>query len=388
MSEKLRAGIIGLGILGRQYVERLHQHPAVTVAALCDVRQPVVSELSARVGTAVYLDLQQMLREQLLDLVVVATPDHLHREPSLAAIEAGVPYLIQEKPLATTLEDATAIYEAAEQKGTRLFVNYANRAMALDLATYYVIQQNLLGQPVYAESRLDDNISVPRKLWGNRSQEFAAGSSSAHFLLSHVVDLMHWTFGPARVTEVYAISQQMVLGYTPDLYDAFLIFDSGLKVRVKAEWIKHMEQIVEYYTSITCQNGSILYNKLPGFGVQKGWRTNITSDELSFAALQRHQEVLGGQGIPLRAAHHYHPESAAFEPSTVTFSLEHIGPDQSDGMMLLDPMLTAIAEETLTPSNWQDRGPLPTHVDGLRQVKVVQAIIESAQTGKPVSVDG
>jgi hypothetical protein len=56
-------------------------------------------------------------------------------------------------------------------------------------------------------------------------------------------------------------------------------------------------------------------------------------------------------------------------------------------MLLLDPMLDAISQGTLTPSSWQERGPLPTHVDGLRQVKVVQAIIDSAQTGKPVTVD-
>jgi predicted dehydrogenase len=387
MSEKLKVGIIGLGILGRQYVEHLHNHPVVTVAAICDVRQQALAQQSARINAATYVDLQEMLRQQSLDLIVVATPDHLHREPSLAAIEAGVPFVIQEKPLATTLEDATAIYDAAEQQGTHFFINYANRATPLDLATYYVVKQKLIGEPVYAESRLDDNISVPRKLWGERSREFAAGSSSAHFLLSHVVDLMHWTFAPARVSEVYAISQQQVLGYTPDLYDAFLIFDSGLKARVKAEWIKHMDQIVEYYTSITGEGGSVIYNKLPGFGVEKSWRANITNGEISLADLQGHQEHLGERGIAVRLASHYRSQSSDFEASTVTFSLEHRGADSGSGMLLLDPMLDAISQETLTPSSWQERGPLPTHVDGLRQVKVVQAIIDSAQTGKPVTVD-
>jgi hypothetical protein len=45
-----------------------------------------------------------------------------------------------------------------------------------------------------------------------------------------------------------------------------------------------------------------------------------------------------------------------------------------------------VAEDTLTPSSWRARGPLPTHRDGLRQVQVVQAILDSAQTGKPVAV--
>jgi predicted dehydrogenase len=198
MSQKLRAGIIGLGILGRQYVETLQRHPDVQLRALCDVRPQVLAEFATTSETTTYTHRQQMLQAQPLDLVIVATPDHLHREPTLAAIEADVPAIIQEKPLATSLADAHAIFEAVEKDQTRLFVNYANRAMPLDLATYYVVQQQLIGRPVYAESRLDDNISVPQTLWGKRSREFAAGSSSAHFLLRHVVDLMLWTFAPAQ----------------------------------------------------------------------------------------------------------------------------------------------------------------------------------------------
>ena len=322
MSQNLRTGLIGLGILGRQYAETLQRHPDVQLSALCDVRPQVLAEFATASETTTYTNFREMLHAQPLDLVIVATPDHLHREPTLAAIEAGVPSIIQEKPLATSLTDAHAIVEAAEKHQTRLFINYANRAMPLDLATYYVVQQQLIGRPVYAESRLDDNISVPRNLWGSRSKEFAGGSSSAHFLLSHVVDLMLWTFAPARITDVYAVSQEAVLGYTPDLYDAFLTFDSGLKVHVKAEWIKHMEQIVEFYTSITGADGTIIHNKLPGFGVQKSWRANFSSPEMTVDALHHHQTQLGERGIPLRTSQHYHPHTTDFDPSTVRFSLD------------------------------------------------------------------
>ncbi|MEZ4582562.1 MAG: hypothetical protein R3A10_13155 [Caldilineaceae bacterium] len=127
--------------------------------------------------------------------------------------------------------------------------------MPLDLATYYVIQQGLIGRPIYAESRLDDNISVPTSLWGIRSPSSPPGRRPPTFCSATSSDLMLWTFAPAKVVDVYAITQREVLGFTPDLYDAFLTFDSGLKVRVKAEWIKHMDGIVEYYTSIFGRRG-------------------------------------------------------------------------------------------------------------------------------------
>jgi predicted dehydrogenase len=386
MTSTLSAGIVGLGILGRQYIERLQTHAAVEIAALCDVRRDVAAAQAGPLGVAAYDDVAQMLAGQRLDLVVVATPDHLHLAPALAAVEAGTPAIILEKPLATTAAEAETLCAAVERRGTRLFVNFANRAMPLDLATYYIVQQGLIGAPVYAESRLDDNISVPNALWGARSAEFAAGSSPAHFLLSHVIDLMLWTFAPARVVEVFAISRQVVLGATPDLYDAYLLFDSGLRVRCKAEWIKVMDEIVEYYTSITGAQGSIVYNKRPGFGVEESWRANFGAD-VPFEEVLAHQQALNDQGILVRAGRHLRPPDEGYYASSVHTSLEHRGPDGATGMLLVGPILDALLEDTLQPSSWQGRGLLPTHVDGLRQVRVVHAIEESARRGQPVRVE-
>ena len=385
MPVKLKAGVIGLGILGRQYMDLFAQHDAVEVAAVCDVRGAVAEQAAASVGAAAYSDARAMLAEQTLDLAVVATPDHLHVEPSLAAIEAGVPTVIQEKPLATTLADAETLYNAVERRGTRFFINYANRAMPLDLATYYVVQKGLIGRPIYAETRLDDNISVPTALWGERSAEFAAGSSTAHFLLTHVIDLMHWMFAPARIVDVYAVRQDIVLGYTPDLYDSFLTFDSGLKVRCKAEWIRYMDEIVEFYTSISGERGTIIFNKRPGFGARESWRANF-GDVAAGMDLQPHLDALGSQGIYLRASRHCRPQGGGYYAPSVALSLQHDGPDAATGMMLVGPMLDAVLEGTLQPSSWTERGPLPTHEDGLRQVRVVHAIEESARTGRPVAV--
>jgi predicted dehydrogenase len=384
-TKRLKAGIIGVGLLGSQYLETFRKRSDIEVVGVCDVRRTAAEFAASQAHAAPYTDVAELLAAQRPDLVVVATPDHLHQAPTLAALDAGTPVVIQEKPLATDLAEAAAIYEKVEQCGAKLFVNFANRAMPYDLATYYVLQQGLIGQPVYAESRLDDNISVPTHLWGERSRDFAAGSSPAHFLLSHVVDLMHWWFAPAQVVEVYAISQARVLGFTADLYDAFLIFDSGLKVRVKAEWIKHMDQIVEYYSSFTGEQGSIIYNKRPGFGVQESWRANLSLPPAA-DVLAAHQQRLGQQGIDVRLAQHYRSTAAAYDVSTVRASLEHIGGDQAHGMMLLDPILDAVQQNTLTPVSWQERGTLPTHHDGLRQVQVVQALLDSAHCGQPVRV--
>ena len=388
MTEQLKAGVIGLGLLGSGHVQVLSERPEVKITAVADIRVDKANEIAGQAGIQGYSDYEQMLREQVLDLVVVATPDALHREPMLAAVKAGVPNIILEKPLATTVPEAEEMFEAAETAGTRVFVAFANRgASPLDGATYYVLQEGLLGDIVYGEVRVDDNISVPTRMWGDRSREWAAGSSSAWFLLSHVVDYLRWVLSPAEVREVYAISQKQVLEYTPDLYDAFLTFDSGAKFRVKGGWIARVDGLVEFTLSFSGSEGTLDYIKLPGFGQVEGWRANVRQD-VTTEELLSHQENLQQRGIPVRALFHRPPNTnpwmeadPALKRSLEAFTLP------GDWFRLEQAFVDAVLEDTLTPSSWTSYGPLPTSIDGLKQTQVVSAIVESAEQGRVVSFD-
>jgi len=385
MSAQLKAGVIGLGILGSQHVGFLNDQPEVEVAAVADIRGESAQEIGGRVGAQPYTDYGRMFKEHKLDIAVIATPDPLHKEPVLAAIRAGVPTIIQEKPMATTVADAEEMLEAAERTGARIFLCFFNRCSPMDRATYYVIQHGLLGEIVYGEVHLDDNICVPTRLWGGRSREWAAGSSTAHFLLSHVVDFLRWVLAPAKVTEVYAISQQRVLGYTPDLYDAFLTFDNGSRFRVKAEWIKHVNGLVEFTLSFSGSEGTLTYIKEPGFGEVEGWRANV-SDQVTPEELLAHQERLLEQGINVRALlHRPSPMAGDSEASgkELKRGLETFAPPK-DWWYMARSFVDAVLEDTLTPSSWAEYGPLPTGFDGLRQTQVVCAIVESAERKKMV----
>ena len=382
---QLKACVIGLGLLGSEYVALLRGRPEVSVAGVADIRSARAHEVGDPVGAAVYTDTTEMLREQKPDIAVVATPDPFHAAPVLAAIEAGVPTIIQEKPMATTVDDARRMLDAAEKAGARIFINYANRGSAMDRATYYVIQQGLLGDVVYGEAHLDDHIVVPTQLWGDRTREWAAGSSTAHFLLSHVVDFLRWVMAPAEVGEVYAIAQQKVLGYTPDLYDAFLTFDNGAKFRIKAEWIKHIDGLVEFSLAFSGDEGYLSYIKIPGFGEVDGWRANL-SEKVSPEALLGHRVRLAAQGIPVRAlVHNPEPLPGMGAVSGAKVGLEAFAAPK-DGWRVVHGFVDAVLEATLTPASWADYGPLPTGIDGLKQTQVVEAIVRSAAEDRVVDL--
>jgi predicted dehydrogenase len=234
---------------------------------------------------------------------------------------------------------------------------------------------------------LDDNISVPTQMWGQRTRDWAAGSSTAHFLLSHVVDFLRWVLAPAEISQVYAISQRKVLGYTPDLYDAFLTFDNGTKVRVKAEWIKHIDGLVEFALAFSGSEGSLSYIKRPGFGEIEGWRANV-SDRVTAEDLLAFQDELMDEGINVRALLH--------RPNPTAGELKAGGGDLKRGLEAFAPPLDwwrvarsfvdAVLQDTLLPSSWSKYGPLPSGIDGLRQTQAVCAIVESAEQGKVVSL--
>jgi len=224
-------------------------------------------------------------------------------------------------------------------------------------------------------------------MWGKRTRDWAAGSSTAHFLLSHVVDFLHWVMAPARVTEVYAISQREVLGYTPDLYDAFLSFSDGSKFRVKAEWIKHIDGLVEFSLSFSGAEGSLTYIKRPSFGEVEGWRANV-SDQVSPDALLACQEELLREGVSVRALlHRPNPTAGALRAGggELKAALEAFAPP-TDWWRVARGFVDAMLEDTLIPSSWRKYGPLPTGADGLQQTKVVGAIVESAAMGKVISL--
>ena len=240
-----------------------------------------------------------MLAHEKLDLVLVETPDNHHREPAIAACEAGIPNLVVQKPLSTTIEDGETILAAARKSGTRIYVWYENRAFATDMATQYAIRAGLIGHVVYGDCDTENSINIPLGMWGERSRDWVSGSSPARFLASHSIDRLYWYLAPARVDRVFAIEQREVLGHTPDLYDILLTFDSGAKARVKVGWIYRIEGKIESSEIFNGTTGSVYNNRHPRFNMLPGWRVNV-GDEISVEDLRGHQAVLHDRGVGSR----------------------------------------------------------------------------------------
>jgi len=151
---KPRVGLIGTGWYGKCDLLRLIQVAPVEVVSLCDVDQRLVAEAAEIVAgrqrsqqrPRTYGDYRQMLKEQDLDLVLVATPDHWHALPAIAAMEAGADVWVQ-KPISVDVVEGQAMLAAARRLKKVVQVGTQRRSTPhLIEARDRIIREGKLGQ--------------------------------------------------------------------------------------------------------------------------------------------------------------------------------------------------------------------------------------------------
>jgi predicted dehydrogenase len=117
-----RVGLIGCGWYGKCDLWRLLQVAPVEIVSLCDVDRRMLAgaaEMAAarqasKKTPRTYGDYREMLKEKDLDIVLIATPDHWHALPMIAAVEAGADVYVQ-KPISVDVAEGQAMLAAARQ---------------------------------------------------------------------------------------------------------------------------------------------------------------------------------------------------------------------------------------------------------------------------------
>lgn len=147
-----RAGVVGVGRVGRNHAEAFLDAGGVELGAVADVDERTVAELGAHwglPGARRYTDHRAMLADERLDVVSVATPAGFHHEHVLDAARAadGPAVVVCEKPIATTVGAAEEMVAACEAAGVELVVNHSRRfATALGTLRELLHERDLLGE--------------------------------------------------------------------------------------------------------------------------------------------------------------------------------------------------------------------------------------------------
>jgi predicted dehydrogenase len=204
VSDAIRVGLIGYGLGGAVFhAPLIHATPAMRLDAIVTSNPERAGAAAARYPGVRVLpsadDLWAMAGE--LDLVVVSSVNSTHVPLGLAALDAGLP-VVMDKPMAARVAEAERLRAAAADRGLLLTV-FQNRRWDSDLLTLRdLLEKGSIGTPMRFESRFERwRPSRDAEAWRERAEPDEAGGLLFD-LGSHLIDQAHQLFG--RPTYVYA----------------------------------------------------------------------------------------------------------------------------------------------------------------------------------------
>jgi UDP-N-acetyl-2-amino-2-deoxyglucuronate dehydrogenase len=196
MSKTLRFAIVGCGRIAQRHAEHIQR--LGKLVAVCDIDPEKARTLGDKCGAKSFTHIDDMLRQHSgeIDVVSVCSPNGLHAEHSIKALQAGV-HVLCEKPMALSVQDCGDMITAAERANKRLFI----------------VKQNRFNPPVAAvkalidEKRLGRIYSVQLNCFWNRNEAYyknswkgtkALDGGTLFTQFSHFIDLLYWMVGDVK----------------------------------------------------------------------------------------------------------------------------------------------------------------------------------------------
>ena len=216
MTKPIRAGVLGVGSLGRYHAQKYAANPGAELVGVFDPDMERAEAVAAETGCVAFPDAGSLVEG--VEAVTIAAPTEVHGDMGVQALNAGVDVLM-EKPLAASREEADDLIAAADASGRVLQVGHLKRFHP--------------GIRRLADSGLDQR--PPRYLEANRLNTFQPRSLDIDVILDlmvHDLDLiLHWVGSP--VAEVRAIGIPVVTDKV-DMANARIAFESGAVANVTA----------------------------------------------------------------------------------------------------------------------------------------------------------
>ncbi|HEU4479199.1 MAG TPA: Gfo/Idh/MocA family oxidoreductase [Pyrinomonadaceae bacterium] len=262
MTDRVRIGVIGLGIMGEQYVRIYNAHPLATVSAICTRKQARLDEVGDKHGIkSRFTDYVELINQPDIDAVCVATPDFAHYAPVKAALEANK-HVLCEKPFTTLLSEADELLSISEtRKHLKLQVAFNHRWLSSYYQGFASIRAGAIGRPIAGYARKNDTIYVSTEMIN-----WAAQSTPIHFLGAHDIDLMRWYFA-SEPAEVRAYGAKGVLTErgidTYDLIQAQVKFENEAFATFESAWIypNTFPTIVDSFVEVIGSHGHLHFDR-------------------------------------------------------------------------------------------------------------------------------
>jgi UDP-N-acetylglucosamine 3-dehydrogenase len=328
----VRAGVIGLGMMGRHHVRVLQDLDGVELVAVADAQPLTLAATLRGRDLRGYLSFEEMLASEALDLVVVAVPTSGHKAVGLAALRAGAHVLI-EKPIASTCAEAGELIDEADRCRRRLAVGHIERF-----------------NPAIIELKrrlTDGDLGRVFRLHARRLGPFPARIRDVGVVIdlgTHDIDIARYLID-AEPTRIFAETARRIHTEHEDMLSALMRFSNNTVAQLDVNWLTPTK-IREL--SVTGERGMFVANYL--------------TQELS---LFENSVIDGGvDGDPI---------ASVAEGKMIRFKIEAREPLRAE----LEDVVEAIEH---------DRPPLVGPHDAYRALEIAQALVVAGRSGEAMSL--
>jgi predicted dehydrogenase len=246
----IRVGVIGLG-MGRHHIAAYQSHPQARVVAIADLDEDRLRQIGDQYDVAArYASAEEMLAQEALDVVSVATPNATHEPLTIAALEAGC-HVLCEKPMAMNADEARAMLAAAGKAGKRLMINFSYRFTEQSQALKDRVDAGELGEIYFARTVWHRRRGLP-KFGGWFGQKALSGGGPLIDLGVHRLDLALWLMGYPQPEWVMArtynpiataLAEREGVPYdVEDLAVGLITFANGATLEIEASWAANIKE--------------------------------------------------------------------------------------------------------------------------------------------------
>ncbi len=204
MAKPINAAIVGLGRWGQLLVSSVDGSEMIKFTAAVTRTPAKVADFCAARDIALSADLTNVLNDDTIDALVIATPHTQHFEQLMAAASAGK-HVYCEKPWTLDGDQGSDSVRALTDAGLKIAIGHNRRFAPNTLAMKKLLQDGDLGAPVHIEGHFDANLAPNEGKWrANRAESPAGGMTS---LGIHALDMFINFFG--RIQDVNVQSKRV-----------------------------------------------------------------------------------------------------------------------------------------------------------------------------------
>ena len=219
--------IIGFGGMGSHHFKKMLVGQEIVATGVWDIKENR-RQYAAELGLHVYGSLEEVLADDSIEIVLIATPNDVHHSIAIQALQAGK-HVICEKPVTMNAALLTEMQAEADKAGKLLTVHQNRR-----WDRGYVIMKQILGEGILGDLyRIESRVHGAHGIPGDWRQDPKQGGGMVYDWGIHLLDQAVMLFPDAKIKTVYATLNHVTNEDADDGFFIDLTYDNGIHYTVE-----------------------------------------------------------------------------------------------------------------------------------------------------------